>query len=191
MTATAVRERPILFTGEMVRAIIDGRKTVTRRPVTPQAWSYASDAIRCPYGAPGECRLWVRETWGEDYPTRALVTVGQEQQFIPRASGVYRADGHMMSDAGTGWRPSIFMPRRACRLVLEVVSVRVERLQAITTDDVRAEGIEGHPSTFAAGWDRLYRAKPELQWAADPYVWRVEFAVAEAPAWTPARVGGP
>jgi hypothetical protein len=158
------RERPILFSGAMVRAILAGRKTMTRRVVPigwrgrragiefvggrgmeddPESWGYADEygdyytlangdplyVIPCPYGQRGD-RLWVRETWAAhgDYVA-------------------YRADGE---DAGTRWRPSIFMPRWASRITLEVTGVRVERLQAITEEDARAEGVE--PAMYAESW---------------------------------------
>jgi len=202
------KERPILFSGAMVRAILDGRKTQTRRVVKPQPpagtrevgiYHYPSDrdcfypfdggsiiggwAQHCPYGQPGD-RLWVRETWGfnPDFP-------GVHNQAC------YRADrGHEYD--GIRWRPSIHMPRTACRLVLEVTGVRVERLQDISYEDAIAEGmfdpgtIEstypltgetgeqlgrrlGHPQrSFAILWEELNGAGA---WAANPWVWVIEF----------------
>jgi hypothetical protein len=141
----ATRERPILFSGPMVRAIFEGRKTQTRRVITPQphpchgAFAWASPkarapgsgyggtltqqelAGRSPYGAPGD-RLWVRETW------RAHPESG-----LPE----YRADDDF---DGVRWSPSIFMPRWASRIDLVVVSVHVERLKDITAADAMAEG---------------------------------------------------
>lgn len=154
-----MKERPILFSGAMVRALLAGTKTQTRRVVKPQ---FAADAIpaemgatnerghqiaghsgmwwcdaegnhekaiRCPYGQPGD-RLWVRETFSDDW-----CEYGHPVQ--------YRADGELdsdMFDAGVKWRPSIHMPRWASRITLEVTGVRVERLQDISEADARAEG---------------------------------------------------
>lgn len=144
-----MKERPILFSGPMVRAILEGRKTQTRRIVKPQpaddvrtcnlpnnnvtGWesslrhSYGPTTVHvCPYGNPGD-RLWVREKWAEmKWPPTG-----------PRF--VYSAD----KDCDfTPWRPSIHMPRWASRITLEVASVRMERLQDISEADAIAEGIE-------------------------------------------------
>ncbi len=148
-------ERPILFNTEMVRAILDGRKTQTRRVIKPQpnrpivktagalTWRYpdregidpTSPNFRCPYGQPGD-RLWVRETWG------------YENQFYDAdadADGrvIYIADGEPVDCHGTHWRPSIHMPRWASRIVRENQAVRVERLQDISEADADAEGFGG------------------------------------------------
>ena len=155
--------KPILFKGEMVRAILDGRKTMTRRVIKPKpthrvidvgdAW-YDADgimagaALRCPYGQPGD-RLWVRETWQDGSDTNG------------RRCVVFKADGNgiaaLCCEDGNGdpvglglsvtpmepsrWRPSIHMPRWASRITLEIVSVRVERLCQITEQDALAEGV--------------------------------------------------
>jgi len=154
-------EKPILFSTEMVRAILEGRKNQTRRVIKPQPdhfhrdiigkeppykaedWNtllpqIGKEEIRCPYGKPGDI-LWVRETWG----------IG--------CKGNYDKDGYLMleycykatdddltikSEFGKSkWRPSIHMPRAAARLFLKVKSVRVERLQDITLEDAKAEGM--------------------------------------------------
>ena len=162
----AVRERPILFSGEMVRAILDGRKTQTRRVVTgrvalewlaPGMFIPEYVALRenglSPYGYAGD-RLWVRETW----------TVNDYGYSMPpalyNATVAYRADGTEISyecpqdfcdaeserdAAGANpdrWRPSIHMPRWASRITLELTDVRVQRVQDITGEDVEAEGVE-------------------------------------------------
>ena len=136
-----MKTRPILFNGEMVRAILDGRKTQTRRVIKPQpvtcdrgpAWA-VTNAHRmkpCPYGVPGD-RLWVRETWATDgvYDDTRPVLL---DEFI---EPFYRASG----ESASRWRPSIHMPRWASRITLEVLSVRVERVQDITITDATAEG---------------------------------------------------
>ena len=200
-----MRERPILFSGPMVRAILSGRKTVTRRviaafpagrghvqPLTAGPWEWSPDggfdlgvvASVCPFGAPGD-RLWVRETFAESVP-------GCEEQggFSYRADHVDpRGDGpaHPMT-----WRPSIFMPRAVSRIALDVVSVRAERLQDITDEEIAAEGVDREavmalcPTSWrstierlrprglwCAGWDRINGKR--APWEANPWVWRVEF----------------
>ena len=196
-----MKERPILFSTDMVRAIIDGRKTQTRRVVKRVGndegfvlqdygsgwWPYRSidgesglyqgkdgydleSPINCPYGLPGD-RLWVRETWAPhpDYSNHA----------------VYRADYGVEFDCER-WRPSIHMPRWASRILLEIVRVRVERLQDISEADAIAEGcpiespdpfVPGHGSASASGWysDLWEKINGAGSWAANPWVWVVEF----------------
>lgn len=151
-----MKERPIFFSGEMVRAILDGKKTQTRRIIKEQPevrdgmlelrtkkptgkppssifrtndWSLLKEwmrTIECPYGNVGD-RLWVRETWGE---------------FVRRPGHiVYRADDPLALGSSNRWKPSIHMPRWASRITMEVTGVRVERLQDISGGDARAEGI--------------------------------------------------
>ncbi len=183
-------ERPILFSAPMVRALLDGSKTQTRR-VCKLDFSSVADTLRaeqiktelCPYGAPGE-RLWVREAWG---------TEGRWNGTPPRdirttAPLWYGADGRPDGWGGVG-RPSIHMPRWASRITLEITDVRAERLMAISVTDAHAEGVEGQPGmwrnyTARAGrfanpvdsyrslWEQI---NGEGSWAANPWVWVVEF----------------
>lgn len=204
---TVVKERPILFSGPMVRAILEGRKTQTRRVVKPQpgeglkpsgwvmsstfkpnvgafAWldqfplSTKQHHVHCPYGKPGE-RLWVKET------------------HLPKRSGtIYRADFDECEAAGIGgmyggWKPSIFCRRKDSRILLEVVSVRVERLQEISEADAMAEGCDGK---CPVGYEPVHRAAPCAyhyaqvwesihgagSWEKNPWVWVVEFRRVEA-----------
>ena len=169
-----MKERPIIFSGPMVRAILEGRKTQTRRAVSAKlnrtthlvdcggnpfcihTWPAKRLGVccfdcnqellgRCPYGQPGD-RLWVRETWG--------ITVGETiMPIIPKSlpdNGrvYYRVDEEPGSEHWGSWKPSIHMPRWASRLTLEVVNVRVERLQDISTEDAMAEGIYLHEKGF-------------------------------------------
>lgn len=158
-----MRERPILFSAPMVRAILEGRKTLTRRVVKPQpsanhkwlGWCLSSTHqadegkvtwvegdhphamnplyVRCPYGKPGD-RLWVREAWS----THAMFDLLAPREIAAR-SVHYWVDG----DVQTGKRrPGMFMPRWASRILLEVTEVRVERLQDISEADAVAEGAE-------------------------------------------------
>lgn len=141
-----MKERPILFNADMVRAILSGRKTQTRRVVKPQPiWVYdcsvpvlTTDAepkgeIKCPYGVPSD-RLWVRETWS--HTGQGIWAVG-DVRYTNDGHFVYRADGEIKG----GWFPSLHMPRWASRITLEIVSVRVERLQDIGEEDAEKEGI--------------------------------------------------
>lgn len=153
---TKPKETPILFSAPMVKAILEGRKTQTRRIIKPQPLEWIEtydgklpaklsndgndtlEAIECPYGKAGD-RLWVRETW-------ACVT-GNMEHPKPHSSDsiliLYRADQgepeKLISEI-KGWKPSIHMPRAYSRLTLEITGVRVERLQDISEEDAKAEG---------------------------------------------------
>lgn len=181
----------------MVRAILEGRKTQTRRPVrNPERYGCLTGD--CPHERQADCdatmselghpviggvgdRLWVRETFGEDYTGITSV----QGQAIAKASLIYRADNDNMSNVGSGWKPSIHMPRWASRITLEVTSVRVERLNQISEQDVVAEGLPPDLTrysqrAFAILWDSIYGGNlhhgggPEA-WVHNPWVWVVEF----------------
>jgi hypothetical protein len=176
-----LRERPIMFGPAMVRAILAGTKTQTRRPVKLHADGTSYD--RCRYGAPGEL-LWVRETWTN------LARPGYQR--VP----VYRADGTSTDTLpeGVRWKPSLLMPRWASRLDLEVTGVRVERLQDISEADALAEGLvrwTGPSGGALYGinqgtvWDldvrlaylRLWDSinGKRAPWASNPWVWVIAF----------------
>lgn len=157
-----VKERPILFSGPMVRAILEGRKTVTRRAISPKLVNRFDEprgpadvaagypfvefedgywpAINfCPYGQPGE-RLWVRETCFINDYRQAGVPI-EERAGV---DVVYRADplpDWEGEESLITWRPSIHMPRWASRILLEITDVRVERLQDISEQQALAEGV--------------------------------------------------
>jgi len=175
-----VKERPILFSGPMVRAILEGRKTQTRRMVKPQpaiATPGCFDVTKCPYGVVGDC-IWVRETWARIHDGILHKLDPEPDIRTPHGNGwstVYRADGepYHWSDYGVPWRPSIHMPRWASRITLEIVSIRVERLQDIREEGASAEGVDwGTRRVFAFRdlWDSIYG-----NWDANPWVWVVEF----------------
>lgn len=163
-----MKERPILFSGPMVRAIIEGRKTQTRRIIKPQPLPYLNgfvakewsrdtkpwmpiggihqDKWECPYGQPGD-RLWVRETWGlmcyydpTDWMRESIVGI-PESEVQERYLVEHAANWNLPSESAF-WRPSIHMPRWASRITLEIVSVRAQMLQGITEEDAKAEGAE-------------------------------------------------
>lgn len=191
-----MKERPILFSGAMVRAILSGRKTQTRRVVKPSfdvarvtygciggqgfGFIFGNKVVRCPYGEPGD-RLWVKET-------HCLV------RGYSLVKWIYRADG-LGLPSGEKWKPSIFMRREASRISLEIVSVRVERLQDIKEADAVAEGIhrfevnecvyfhsrptaptEEHFNSAVMAYRDLWESiNGTGSWAANPWVWVVEF----------------
>ena len=194
-----MKERPILFSAPMVRAILEGKKTQTRR-VWKQPTSLcmkddclyatehdarqsfnpiARDEIVCPYGQRGD-RLWVRETWQYSWAP---------EDADLKDCYIYKAD--FPEYKATPWRPSIHMPRAASRLTLEVMGVRVERLQDISEDDASAEGCPlpmrqrkqyVDRDDTAYGWFRqLWKVINGVEsWDQNPWVWVVEFKKVEA-----------
>ena len=208
-----MKESPILFSGPMVRAILEGRKTQTRRVIKfPKhtydpigeaswiksvhqdgggnwvAWSTAEpglaeftkkaypngEGFKCLYGVPGD-RLWVRETFAE--AGHDLITY--------KADGTTRQVDRELDNKTSQWRPSIFMPRWASRITLEITSIGVQRLQDITEADAIAEGVTlpSNPVTMYPGiyrdayahlWDSL-NAKRGHSWATNPWAWVIEF----------------
>jgi len=249
-----MKERPILFSAPMVRALLDGSKTQTRRVVKLRALAgdyfeggaagvefdgfriprdcgpaparfsaeavgggaFISEELPCPYGAPGD-RIWVRETWGvvsNDWdgngapidwtPNRPAMAISEMPFGKGYYSGhvIYAADGSYEwagDDDGGGeprsaWHPSIHMPRAASRILLEIVSVRVERLNDCSEADAKAEGVKadragghfidtptarhaaavGMPAVeaYQSLWESINGAG---SWAANPWVWVIEF----------------
>lgn len=237
-----MKERPILFSAPMVRAILEGRKTQTRRIVKPQPhlfrcredqwfherkWTPTTPSgkvglvpeITMPYYV-GD-RLWVRETWRiwngprgawADYtgcdPWESDIVTGsiksprpESLRWLQSRHIEYLADSR---DSEGPWRPSIFMPRWASRITLEVTDVRVQRLQYISEDDAIAEGIwecesgfwwyapesqvslhrdtltpegrkRGAVDASAALWDSINGKRPGCAWKDNPFVWAVSF----------------
>lgn len=201
-------EKPIIFSSEMVRAILDNRKTQTRRVITQinkcrefitETKQFvaaqellndnprAAEAYRvfCPYGAPGE-KLWVRETckYG-GFILGMLVSYLATKTDIQEVMNVGKPNGWetFREKYSHRWCPSIFMPRWASRIILEIVSVRVQRVQDITDDDAEAESFLYFGETlteptprekFREYWDKL-NAKRGYIWIANPWVWAVEF----------------
>lgn len=202
-----MRERPILFSAPMVRAILAGTKTQTRRIAKDVRhpdlgnW-YAPGALvlerepqhvierACPKGRPGD-RLWVRETWARNQVTPL--------EHRPPGEFIYGADlnDSVLRRYATTWKPSIHMPRSACRLVLEINAIRLERLQAISEADAIAEGASFHDGRGVghSGWrhdfgdvhatarDAFARLWRDINgpdsWSANPWVWVVEFMPAD------------
>jgi hypothetical protein len=240
------KERPILFSGPMVRAILAGQKTQTRRVMKPQPEPCPADHTRaghwwpsrphqsmlhvedelqkwtglagdaCPIGDHGE-RLWVRETWADvnlyGAPAIAyradhhLSDLMSDQSFLDEGAFNYEDPRYRAVAAGKQgnqfsvwafdllnetegrWRSAMFMPRWVCRLVLEIVSVRVERLQAISTEDCVAEGLSTNlreqeaVDDLRGQWKDLWTGiNGAASWEANPWVWVVEFKRVEAAA---------
>lgn len=190
-----MKERPILFNAEMVRAILDGSKTQTRRPIKPQpelteagnliyrtdkrsfAGSSSGLSNLAPFGQVGDL-LWVPETWAvyQNDPD-----IGGLKDYSPV---IYKATFDPALDFSGPWKPSIHMPRWASRITLEITDVRVERVQDITEEDARAEGMKPddifppprygeeppHKELFAELWSSIYG-----NWHQNPWVWVYEF----------------
>lgn len=171
-----MKERPILFSPPMVAAILNEQKWQTRRIVKNQPANdqIPVDDLRCPYGQPGD-RLWVRETWAATDNDGLGITY------------LYKADGDDTGNPAIRWQPSIFMPRTASRLTLELTSVRVERLQDISASDCRAEGLRPDDELSLLWRDNIrdkYRilwnslnAKRGYGWDVNPWVWVLAFEV--------------
>ncbi|HCI6403488.1 TPA: hypothetical protein NPO96_003402 [Klebsiella variicola subsp. variicola] len=202
-------ERGMIFNSEMVCAILDGRKTQTRRPIKwkqtrfteigeredGSKWPWSEDAEHacdfwhpCPFGAVGD-RIWVRETW-------ARYNIDQNSHDI-----AYRATTPADWPEEGRWRPSIHMPRWASRILLEITNVGVQRLQDISSGDAVREGICQLPASgryclspgdqyfggashsakevYSWLWSSIYG---EESWKANPWVWVIEFKRVEGVA---------
>ena len=179
-----MKERGILFNGEMVRAILDGRKTQTRsRPVVA---SDITNHIKSPFGQVGD-RLYVRENfWCAE---QAGYLVGERRLFYSadQDGSCFLKDGHEWKGGETkfGQHPSIHMPKWAARIWLEITNVKVERLQDISESDAKAEGVKGFMSDdsssrwtapFLCAWRNCYG---EGSVDANPWVWAYTFKVLE------------
>lgn len=215
-------ERPILFSAPMVRAILAGTKSQTRRLLKPQpvpwgphggwelpgycastdeAFRRGAPIFKSRHGNPGD-RLWVRETFVLQSNVEDEPPPFSDGRPIKRGTGDYESSWWQphyratdptpelcyadSEDPACRWRPSIFMPRWACRITLEVTDVRVERLQSISEADAVAEGaawgacggpqIGSHKAGYAALWEQI---NGPGTWDANPWVWVVEFQRAQ------------
>lgn len=208
MPETATKERPIIFSGPMINAINARIKSQTRRVMKPQpAYGFTpepddygnwllwteehkfpgSHIYHCPYGLPGD-RLWVKETFFQNRYDNG----GYEEGLVRYCAD---EDDFAMDNPETKTvkRPSIHMPRWASRITLEIVAVRVERVQDISEHDAEAEGARDMPllpqgfraptctpsdadmrSRFSGYWDSIY-AKKGFGWDANPWAWVIEF----------------
>lgn len=189
--ATKVRERPILFNGEMVQAILEGRKTQTRRVVKPQpeqmrddvayGWEWrksqetwfagatekqmrADYGLRkyCPYGKPGD-ELWVRETWCQRPLTEAPMNEIWYKQENQRLFEISKENSGNWAYMYK-WRPSIHMPRWASRIQLRITDVRVERVQSMAVGDLICEGFPVPEKPGASNIDELFEWDEAFDW---------------------------
>ena len=201
-----MKEHPILFNTEMVKAILDGRKTQTRRIIKniPSFLNVEMDKdyravfyenvwkirhMLCPYGKIGD-RLWVRETWCDYIPQKKQVSNnyrGDDRQVIYKASHkMADMEGFedMVLEQDIKWKPSIFMPRWVSRINLEITDIRVERVLDISEEDAKSEGVnrfEGKDTysyavSFAGLWDSI-NAKRGYGWEINPWVWIIVFKI--------------
>ena len=180
-----MKERPILFSAPMVRALLNGHKTQTRRIVKPQplTWDWPEMKSRlttpgilglCKQGQPGD-RLWVKETFREIY--------GRVAYRADVKNGIIPYHHCLPESAWRPWKPSIFMPRKTSRITLAVSNVKVERLQDISESDALDEGCpgdceyHGHPTPKCSDWYRLLweSINGPGSWAANPWVWVITF----------------
>lgn len=217
-----MKERGVIFNGEMVRAILHGRKTQTRRPIKWKQtrfteigeredgsnWPWSEDAEHacdfwhpCPFGAVGD-RIWVREAFRVHSLATDVATLAYKaSERNSWTEQTHRVPVAVCNKPATPekWTPSLHMPRWASRILLEITDVRVERLNAISEEDARAEGIIdggclncGEPEpcgcanpepdatdAFAYLWQSIYGQE---SWNADPWVWVIEFKRVEGGA---------
>ena len=225
-----MKQHPILFSTPMVQAILEGRKTQTRRIVKPQPdengvtfmpvapcldWEQIYNDIwtpwlwdteqgerihkECPYGQVGDV-LWVRETWRkyQTFDDNGSLNGEDIVEFAadkPRMLVMSDGDGFQMynkdgSEKYIPWKPSIFMPRAACRIFLGITDIRVERLQDISVRDVFAEGAgrevrqmslygadaKRQQEIYAGSYSRLWVSiNGEQSWKDNPWVWVISF----------------
>lgn len=202
---------PILFSTPMVQAILEGRKNQTRRVVKPQPSITGVSAfndgehpqMKCPYGQPGDV-LWVRETyyaygrWVKNGLTKSGKQKYKFDDFTTLSGRSYKYEDCKPAFVKTGkknetgWykRPSLFMPKEACRLFLQIKNIRVERLQDISEEDAKAEGVEtlglypgydvSAKGKFEGLWNYIHGNTDE-NWNTNPFVWVIEFERIEKP----------
>ncbi|PKN96969.1 MAG: hypothetical protein CVU42_17735 [Chloroflexi bacterium HGW-Chloroflexi-4] len=200
-----IKRKPILFNTAMVQAILDGRKTVTRRAIKPQPTTVHGGKKGCvPLAFYFDCNrwvkppyqvgdvLWVRETWWDQ-------TDRDEYGCDTVVGYTYKADFSEEFVKEHRWRPSIHMPKEAARIFLKVTDVRVERLQDITNDQADKEGFKSVPCANCHGlgcsdcagsgmqepglvdfmymWDSTIKKKDldQFGWDANPFAWVIEF----------------
>ncbi|MDF7711357.1 hypothetical protein PUR37_21140 [Klebsiella pneumoniae] len=201
-------ERGMIFNAEMVRALLDGRKTQTRRPIKwkqtrfteigeredGSKWPWSEDAKHacdswhpCPFGAVGD-RIWVREAFRvHSRATDVATLVYKASERNSWTEQTRRVPVAVCNKPATPekWTPSLHMPRWASRILLEITGVRVERLRSMSQDDARAEGVIAASGPMEAGlafrelWDSIYG---EESWKANPWVWVIEFKRVEGGA---------
>lgn len=197
-----MKTKPILFSTDMVRAILAREKTQTRRIIKSRTGSFNVNMfttgdvfqihetdgdgserglkpVHSPYGYSGG-QLWVRETWTWEGDTKYT-------DISPIGNFYYKAD-FPDGDGPTKWKPSIFMPREACRVILDITEVRVERLHDISEEDAKSEGAgrfnsnlisESHKHRYQFR-DIWFKINGEESWEKNPWVWVITFKKPES-----------
>lgn len=208
-----MKEKPILFNTEMVKAVLEGRKTQTRRVIKNacdiiQDWDdkdksygpYFEDKYGdhhktvevCPYGQIGD-KLWVRETFthyrgfGEDVKPGAPIIYKADKDNCGQYPAIVDGKDCLVSQKML-WNASIFMPKSACRIWMEITDIRVERVRDITPEEITKEGVVSDITNPAMGkrhlnrlkilWTNLWNSineKRGYSWESNPWVWVVEF----------------
>ena len=197
-----VKERGMIFNDEMVRAILEGRKTQTRRPVKNVradnclvirkptkkrngVYTHVMDAPEhglCPFGNVGD-RIWVRETFNAFWLDNDVIQEIKDGVSLASELCDYKADYSDSSKPAEGWTPSIHMPRWASRILLEITDVRVERLRDMSEADAKAEGaspamykITPPEAVYRVGFGDIWRGiYGQENWLSNPWVWVIEF----------------
>ncbi|EKH8077914.1 hypothetical protein P5Q53_002780 [Salmonella enterica] len=207
-----MKERGMIFNAEMARAILDGRKTQTRRPIKwkqtrfteiaerddGSLWPWAEDCERggdiwfaCPYGEIGD-RIWVRETFRvHSRATDVATLVYRASVRNSWTEQTHRVPIAVCDKPSTPekWTPSIHMPRWASRILLEITDVRVERLRDLSEEDAKSEGITPPAGGVLPGWEYRINFRDLWMdiygtdsWEANPWVWVIEFKRVEGAA---------
>lgn len=197
------KERPIIFNSDMVRAILDGRKTQTRRPVKfpknnckfpfhsventtfkdKQVWTFHTGEeflpIKSAFGQPGD-RLWVRETFKVTrFSGAPAITYKADNALI--LEKIPFSDSSLFINFADKWKPSIHMPRWASRITLEITHVRVERVMDISEEDIKAEGINDNQHiidkvpSLKDSFHFLWDSIYQDGWKRNDWVWVIEF----------------
>lgn len=222
-----IKYKPILFSSSMVNANLEDKKTKTRRQVTGEALKWLEPDMftpeyvaspennLCPYGKVGDV-LWVRETFAkttnvnslDPWPGRNHIRTDGETEGVATEALIYRADGEWQwcDDDGfhterSYWKPSIFMPRYACRLFLKIKEIKIERLQDVSESDAISEGIYMRITSTPPyeqkyqipGWPNLFNTAKQAfkslwisinskdSWDNNPWVWVIEYERIEKP----------
>ncbi|EHU0843247.1 hypothetical protein KYY64_003570 [Salmonella enterica] len=202
-----MNERGMIFNAEMVRAILDGRKTQTRRPVKfplidkNMGCELAGNELagklaahnywNSPYGKPGD-RIWVRETFRvHSRATDVATLVYRASVRNSWTEQTHRVPAAVCNTPATPekWTPSIHMPRWASRILLEITDVRVERLRDLSEEDAKSEGITPPAGGVLPGWEYRINFRDLWMdiygtdsWEANPWVWVIEFKRVEGAA---------
>lgn len=197
-----MKERGMIFNDAMVRAILEGRKTQTRRPVKNVradnclvirkptkkrngVYTHVMDAPKhglCPFGNVGD-RIWVRETFNAFWLDNDVIQEIKDGVSLASELCDYKADYSDSSKPAEGWTPSIHMPRWASRILLEITDVRVERLHDMSEADAKAEGaspatykITPPEAVYRVGFGDIWRGiYGQESWLSNPWVWVIEF----------------